>query len=136
MKRWLGLMLLGLALLLAACGSDVVTGVATASGDGTTPAELQRTDTFRPDDDLNLIIDLGAHNRDLPVYAVFEGPNGETYSTDPIDAEATVGQVLLGLDWEAQNGTMWPPGDWTVRVFVDDEQQASVHFRVLTPEGT
>lgn len=135
MHRWLGLILLGTALLLTACGSDVVTGVTTASGDGNTPAELQRTATFRPDDDLNLIIDLGAHNRDLPLYAVFEGPGGATYRTDPINAEPTVGQVLLGLDWEAQGGVLWPSGEWTARVYVDDEQRAIIHFRVLTPEG-
>jgi hypothetical protein len=113
-------------LLLAACGSEaMVRDAYTASGDGSRPDELAKTDVFRSDDDLNVVVTLNAHNRELPVYAIFVAPTGDNYATDDLAADSTVGQVLLGLDWEAQGSVLWPEGEWTVDVYVDADKENS-----------
>ncbi len=121
------------ALWLSACSSAPVSSAYTAAGDGTKPDELAKTTTFATDDDLNIVVKLGTHNRDLPVSAIFTGPTGEAYSTDTIDADETVGEVLLGLDWEAQGSVPWPAGKWTVEIYVDDTREKTLSFTVVTP---
>ena len=132
----LGIVLIVWVLVLSACGSEVVSNMYTASGDATNPDELTATRSFQPDDDLNVVLELGSHNRELPVYAVFEAPTGDSYDTQVIEADAATAKVLLGLDWEGQEGALWPAGAWTVRVFVDDEQQESVTFTVVDGGGS
>lgn len=133
MKRirvWLGLGL-GLVLLaLAACGSGPIREAYTAAGDATRPDDLTPTATFRPDDDLNVVVRLNSHSRRLPVQAVFRGPEGSQYATDTLEASATVNVVLLGLDWEAHGIAGWPTGTWQVDVLVDGETQTTLEFRV------
>ena len=120
------------ALLLSACSGDLVNSAYTAAGDGTRPDELAKTTTFASDDDLNVVVKLGTHNRELPVSAIFTAPSGETYGTDTLEADETVGEVLLGLDWEAQGSVPWPVGTWTVDIFVDDTREKSLSFTVAS----
>jgi hypothetical protein len=117
-------------LLLAGCAADPVDSVYTASGDGTKPADLTKTSVFKPDDDLNVVVTLNSHDHELAVYAVFTAPTGETYPTDELEADVTVGKVVLGLDWEAMGGQLWPEGEWSVAVYVDQEQKETTTFRV------
>jgi hypothetical protein len=129
-----------LASLLAACGLGKVYRAYTAAGDGTHPEELRKTTLFKADDDLNVVVTLGAHNNSAPVYAIFASPTGALYQTDPITAERTSGRVLLGLDWEAQGQGIWPAGDWRVEIYVDNRRQETLHFTVEatiipTPNG-
>jgi hypothetical protein len=129
-RIWLFVIAAAVSVLLAGCANAPVKSVYTASGDGTKPADLTKTDVFLPDDDLNVVITLNAHNHELVIYAVFTAPTGETYPTDDLEADMTVGEVVLGLDWEAMAGQMWPEGDWSVAVFVDEEQRETAGFRV------
>jgi hypothetical protein len=124
-----------LAVVLAACGSDPVHGAYVAAGDGTKPDDLVKTTTFKPDDDLNVVVTLGAHSRSLPVYAVFNAPSGASYSTDTLEAGRTVGQVLLGLDWESQGTGSWPSGVWTVDVYIDNVKEKTLEFTVSAPSS-
>lgn len=122
---------LALALLLTACGTDeLVKEAYTAAGDSTRPEDLTKSATLRADDDLNVVIVLNAHRRELAVSAVFTAPDGSTYPTDTLAAEAKVGEVLLGLDWEAQNSVPWPDGEWRVEVLIDDEVEHTLTFTV------
>ncbi|MBN1566199.1 MAG: hypothetical protein JXA10_20340 [Anaerolineae bacterium] len=127
------LVLVGLAsLFLAACGAPPVDSVYTAAGDGTKPADLTKTSVFKADDDLNIVVKLNAHNHELAIHAVFTAPSGETYITDDLEAGETVGEIVLGLDWEAQGGTLWAEGEWSVAVFVDEDEKETATFRVET----
>lgn len=122
---------IALALLLTACGTDeLVKEAYTAAGDSTRPEDLTKSATLRADDDLNVVIVLNAHRRELEVSAVFTAPDGSTYPTDLLAAEAKVGEVLLGLDWEAQNGVYWPDGEWRVEVLIDEEVEHTLTFNV------
>lgn len=126
---WLCMMLF--ALLLAACSSAPFDSAYTAAGDGTEPDDLARTSVFRPDDDLNIVVKLNSHNREIPVQAVFTAPTGTTYQTDPFDVSETAGEVVLGLDWEGNTGgEPWPVGEWSVAVFVDEKQEKMLTFQV------
>ena len=137
MKRKLALLplLMILAALLSGCSSALVRDVHTAAGDGTTPAELTRTTAFRGDDDLNVVVRLNARNRDVILSATFTGPGGEVYITDPLEAGATVTQVVLGLDWEAQGAVFWAEGEWQVEVYVDNAMEKIVRFTVQAGEA-
>lgn len=119
-----------LILVLSACSGDLVNSVYTAAGDGSSPNDLRKTDTFRADEDLNVVVTLNSHTRSLPVYAIFNAPDGAAYSTDALEADATVGKVLLGLDWEAQSSTSWPTGEWSVDIYIDNNREKSVPFTV------
>ncbi len=123
--RLLLVVLMVLAVILTACSSSdaAVKSVYTASGDGTTPADLVKTTSFHTDDDLNVVVTLNSHNRPLNIHAVFSSPAGDTFATDPLEADETVGKVVLGLDWESQGSVPWLAGDWSVQVFVDDNAQ-------------
>jgi len=139
MKRYLARLPLfvgaiALTALLTACSGALVREVYTAAGDGTTPDELVRTTTFRGDDDLNVVVRLDARNRDLIVAATFTGPEGEVYVTDPLEVGATVTEVVLGLDWEAQGAVFWTAGEWQVEVYVDNEMEKIVRFTVQAGE--
>ncbi|GAB4415549.1 MAG: hypothetical protein Kow00106_10990 [Anaerolineae bacterium] len=129
--------LIGVA--LTACSGELVRSAYTAAGDGSTPKDLVKTTTFRGDDDLNVVVRLGSHNRELAVSAVFTGPAGEVYTTDALEADESVVEVVLGLDWEAQGSIFWTPGEWRVDVYVDDQLEQSARFTVeqtaLAPEG-
>ena len=127
-------MALLMALLLAAWGSDPADAVYTAAGDASHPDELTRTSTFRPDDDLNLVVTLNAHNRTLPVHVTFTDPQGATVTTDTVEAGSAASTLVLGLDFEAQ-GTAWPVGDWQATVFVDGDAVETVRFVVQEGEG-
>lgn len=136
MKR-MAVLLVGavLVMVLAACGSESVHEAYVASGDGTTPDALVKTTTFLADDDLNVVVTLGAHSRALPVYAVFTAPSGVSYATDTLEADNTVGQVLLGLDWESQGAGSWPSGTWTMDVYIDNAKAETLEFTVSAPEA-
>lgn len=123
-----------LSLLLAACGSGPVAEVYTAAGDATHPDEVSRTATFRPHDDLNLVVLLNAHNRTLPVHATFTDPQGATITTDTVEAGSAASALVLGLDFEAQ-GAAWPSGEWQAAVFVDGDEVKTVRFTVQEGEG-
>lgn len=125
-------LLLAAALVLTACSGDSVYEAYTASGDGTTADKLNKTTAFRYDDDLNVVLTLGAHSRTLPIYAEFEAPTGQIFTTDMLEADRTVGKVVLGLDWEARN-TAWPDGKWAVDVFVNLERVHTLEFTVQPP---
>ena len=137
MKRKLALLplIVVLAALLTACSGAPVREVYTASGDGTLPADLTKTTTFRGDDDLNVVVRLNAHNRDLLVSATFSGPGGEVYVTDPLEAGVTVTEVVLGLDWEAQGAVFWAEGEWQVEIYVDNQIEKIVRFTVQAGEA-
>jgi len=94
-----------------------------------------KTTTFLADDDLNVVVTLGAHSRSLPVYAVFTAPSGVSYATDTLEADKTVGQVLLGLDWESQGTGSWPSGTWTVDVYIDNAKAKTLEFTVGAPSS-
>ena len=136
------LWLIGLVVMVAvaACGvAPPLRSAYTAAGDGTRPQDLARTDVFRPDDDLNVVVELNPHSRTLGVSAIFIAPTGEQYATDTLEAGDTVGEVVLGLDWEAQGTVTWPPGDWQVDIYIDDTLEKTLHFTVeetLLPEGS
>lgn len=118
-------------LALAACGTgETVAELYTASGDGTNPDELTGTTRFKPDDDLNVVIRLNPHSKSLALRAVFVGPDGMQIGTDTLEADPTVGEALLGLDWEAQGAGNWPAGDWQVQVFVNEELHSTLDFTV------
>ena len=123
-------LLLLLALFLSACGvAAPVRSVYTASGDGTKPDDLTRTTTFNADDDLNVVVTLNAHSRELAVHAVFTDPAGTVYETDVIEADETVANVVLGLDWEARLAEPWPTGEWAVEIFVGGDREKSTKFK-------
>ncbi len=126
------LWLIGLVVVaLAACGAaPPLRSAYTASGDGTRPQDLARTEIFRADDDLNVVVELNAHSRTLDVSAIFIAPTGEQYATDTLKADETVGEVVLGLDWEAQGTLTWPPGEWQVDIYIDDTLEKTLHFTV------
>ncbi|MCZ7541572.1 MAG: hypothetical protein M5U29_17000 [Anaerolineae bacterium] len=125
---------IALVALLTACSGALVRDVYAASGDGTTPDELVKTTTFRGDDDLNVVVKLHSHNRELIVSATFTGPGGEVYVTDALEAGETVTDVVLGLDWEAQGAVFWAEGEWQVEVYVDNEIEKIVRFTVQAAE--
>ncbi len=135
----LAVMALLLIVGLTACSDETVRSVYTAAGDGSTPKDLVKTTTFRGDDDLNVVVRLGSHNRELAVSAVFTGPAGEVYTTDVLEADKNTVEVVLGLDWEAQGAVFWAPGEWRVDIYVDEKLEQTARFTVeqtaLTPEG-
>ncbi|MBN1200337.1 MAG: hypothetical protein JXJ20_00645 [Anaerolineae bacterium] len=136
MKRLLPLLLaVVLALFLTACSSNPVKDAYTAAGDGTRPDDLNKTTAFVPDDDLNVVVTLNAHDRTLPIMAVFVGPDESTYSTDPLDADETVGVVLLGLDWEALGSREWSVGNWRVDIYVEGHKEHTLKFSITQPES-
>jgi hypothetical protein len=136
MKRLLPLILVVL-LALTACGSDLIKSVYTASGDSGDPDELSKTKTsvFRPNDDLNVVINLGAHRSSRDFHAVFNAPDGSVYATEAVTADETTSAVVLGLDWATRNGTMWPTGVWSVDLFVGDKKEKTVEFSVTDTAG-
>ncbi len=117
-------------LVLAGCSSDMYKSGYTASGEGVRPAELHKTTTFKTDDDLNVVVKLNSHKRTLPVRATFVGPDGTAYPTDALEAEETVGEVTLGLDWEAMGSLPWIAGDWKAEVYVEDKKVDTLKFTV------
>jgi hypothetical protein len=135
MKRMFPLLLaVVFSLLLTACTSEPVRDVYTASGDGSRPDDLDKTGIFEPTDDLNIVVTLNAHNRELPVKAIFIAPDGSTYATDALEADETVGQVVLGLDLQMSGVTAWAEGEWSVDVYVDDQREKTVKFAVEAPD--
>lgn len=130
-----------LVLLLAACGSDALVREAyTAAGDGVAPKDVSKTAVFQHNDDLNVVVRLNAHARSLDLEAIFTAPDGSVFSTDTLKADATVGQVLLGLDWESRAGVSWVPGEWQMQLLVDGEAVETLRFTVkaapVAPEPT
>lgn len=120
-----------LTLLLAACGTDeMVKHAYTAAGDGSTPDSVTKTTTFHPQDDLNIVVELNTHRRELELYAIFTAPDGGQMATNTLKADETVAEVLLGLDWETSGGVDWVLGEWSVDVYVDDERATTKTFEV------
>ena len=139
MKRILPLLLavgLVVPLLLTACNAKPVKAVYTASGDGTRPEDLDKTTVFKPDDDLNVVITLNSHNRELPVKAVFIAPDGSQFETDELRMDETAGVAVLGLDWEMRENALWTEGDWKVDVYVDNTREDTVKFTVKAADTT
>lgn len=126
---------IALVALLTACSGALVRNVYTAAGDGTTPDELVKTSTFRSDDDLNVVVQFHAHNRELIVSATFTAPGGEVYTTDALEVGETVTEAVLGLDWEAQGAVFWAEGEWQVEVYVDNSIEKIVRFTVQAGEA-
>jgi hypothetical protein len=146
MRRFVLLLVILLAVppLLTACSSKPLKAAYTASGDASRPEDLDKTSVFKPDDDLNVVITLNTHTRDLPVKAVFTAPDGTAYPTDELDMDQTAGVAVLGLDWEMREMVTgpegdrivppWPEGDWKVEIYVDGKREETLKFTVKTPE--
>lgn len=146
MKRLVMMIVVGL--VLAACGSGDgkwVDHAYTAVGDDTDPDKLVKTTVFQPSDDLNVVVVLGSHNRDLAAMAVFTDPTGRSIPTDVLELDKTVGPVTFGLDFEQSGEQNWTAGDWRVDVYVGEPQknvdfvptdnnfQTGIKFRVEAP---
>jgi hypothetical protein len=125
--------LLAAPLLLTACSAEPVRDVYTASGDAARADDLTKTRAFKADDDLNVVVTLNSHSRELAIKAVFTAPDGTPYPTDALEADETVGEVVLGLDWEIRGTEYWPPGEWKVEIYVDDERAETITFTVNAP---
>lgn len=126
---WLALVVMA----LAACSSGSLKEAYTASGDGSAPDDLKKTSSFAHDDDLNVVVTLNSHSRSLPVNAVFYGPDGSSYATEPVEADSTVGEVVLGLDWETKGSTSWASGEWKVEIVIDNKTADTLAFDVAAP---
>lgn len=134
MKRFF-LLLAMVPLLLTACSSKPLKDVYTATGDETRPEDLDKNTVFNSNDDLNVVITFNAHNRKLPVQAVFIAPDGTSYPTDELEMDKTAGVAVLGLDWEAQGITPWAEGDWKVEIYVDGKREKTLSFTVKTQDA-
>lgn len=122
-----------LVIVLAACSGSPVKEAYTAAGDSErVDVKLSKTSTFRGDDDLNVVLKLNAHRHTLRIKAVFTPPApGQPYVTDEINADKTVPEVILGLDWDYLGaGNYWPAGEWQVDVYVDDDRATTKRFTV------
>lgn len=121
------------AVTLTACGSDGIYDQAyTASGDGTNELELNKTEQFPRNEDLNVVVKLNSHDSDVEVVATFFDPEGQQVGDSlSVTADQNVGTVVLGLDWEGKGDEeFWEDGRWTVNIEVDGEEVDSLDFRV------
>jgi hypothetical protein len=127
------IVLILVAVALTACTSDGVYDQAyTASGDGTNELELNRTEQFPRNEDLNVVVKLNSHDSDVEVVATFFDPDGDQVG-DPLSvtADQNVGTVVLGLDWEGKGDEeFWEDGRWRVQIDVDGEEVDTLEFRV------
>lgn len=134
MKRMV--FLLVTLLVLVGCSSEMYHSAYTASGEGVRPDELNKTSTFKTDGDLNVVVKLNSHKRNLPIRATFIAPDGASYPTDVLEAEETVGEVTLGLDWAAMGSQPWLTGDWKVEIYVEDKKVDTLTFKVEAATAT
>lgn len=127
------IVLILVAVALTACAGDGIYDQAyTASGDGTNELELNKTEQFPRNEDLNVVVKLNSHDSDVEVVATFFDPDGDQVG-DPltVTADQNVGTVVLGLDWEGKGDEeFWEDGRWSVSIEVDGEEVDTLEFRV------
>jgi hypothetical protein len=99
-----------------------------AAGDSFEPDELTPTDTFEPDDDLNILFEVEGLTLPTTVTALFCGPDGNLVEFD--ERRVTDGgPYLLGLDWEAIS-EKWAAGEWFAELYVEGDLEAVLYFTV------
>ncbi len=127
-----GMVLLGMALLLAACSREVSLSTANIADARLTKDEAgtQSTTTFRPEDVFYLKVGLANAPDDTKVKAVWTAIDAQ--DADPNtrldDAELTSGSATLTFD--LQNDQPWPAGSYKVDVYLNDKLDRTLEFNV------
>ncbi len=108
--------------------SDRLIDVYTAAGDSYYADQLERTTTFRTDDDMNIVFRVQNISDTVDVAGVFCSPDN-TYYDGGTSSFSNGGPYLLGVDWESTN-TPWLTGDWYVEVYVNGQVELTLGFSV------
>lgn len=135
MKRmyWLRMLWLMLVIGLAACGGEEIS-FSTANIDEARLAKdeagTQTTTTFAPEDTFYLIVNLANAPEGTKVKATWTAVNAE--GADPNthldDVELTSGSGTLTFD--LANDGPWPAGDYKVELYLNDELDRTLDFKV------
>ncbi len=152
-KQFFRIICLTFVFLLAACrGGEVSLSSANISDARLTKDETgsRSTSTFAPDDTFYLLVDLENAPDDTTVKAEWTAVSVEGADPDTVldDVELTGGSGTLTFD--LQNDNPWPAGDYKVDLYLNDELDQTLTFKVSggvsgapatdspaeTPEGT
>ncbi|MFP4322334.1 MAG: hypothetical protein ACLFTK_07765 [Anaerolineales bacterium] len=125
----IGLLFVG---ALAACSGDVYERAYTASGDGNRERDLNQTEQFLGNDDLNVVIKLSRRGDPVIINTRFIDPNGDVLEEITAEADSDIGTVVMGVDYEARQDipNEWLSGRYRVEVRVDGELVDTLFFRV------
>ncbi len=127
------ILFIGLLLLLAACGGEEIS-FSTANIANARLAKdtggTQVTTTFTPDNTFYLLVDLANAPDGTKVKASWTAVNaaGADPNTHLDDVELTAGSSTLTFD--LANDGPWPAGDYKVELYLNDELDRTLDFKV------
>lgn len=132
-KQLFRIISLTLLFLLAACsGSEVSLSSANISDARLTKDEdgTRSTSTFSPTDTFYLLVDLANAPDDTTVKVEWTAVSAEGADSNTVldDVELTGGSGTLTFD--LQNDNPWPAGDYKVDLYLNDELEQTLTFKV------
>ncbi|MCA9934238.1 MAG: serine protease [Ardenticatenaceae bacterium] len=130
---WIRIVLLVLAMSLVACGGGEVSFSTANIADAHMAKDAdgaQATSTFAPDDTFYLLVDLANATDGTKVKAAWTAVSveGADPNTHLDDVELTSGSGTLTFD--LKNDGSWPAGDYKVDVYLNDELDRTLTFKV------
>lgn len=133
-KKLFRIVTLALLFLLAACGGDGEISVSTANISDARltkdEAGTRTTTTFAPADTFYLLVDLANAPDDTTVKAEWTAVSAEGADPNTVldNVELTNGSGTLTFD--LQNDNPWPAGDYKVDIYLNDELDQTLTFKV------
>ncbi|MEZ4591191.1 MAG: S1C family serine protease [Chloroflexota bacterium] len=137
LKPFIHLCWLAMALLLAACGGEVSFSTANIGA-----AQLARdeagsevTSTFGPNDTFYLLVDLNNAPDGTTVKAAWTAVSVPDVDPNTLLDEVTLTGGSGRLTFDLKNDNPWPAGEYEVAIFLNDELDRSLAFKVNNPLG-
>jgi hypothetical protein len=131
--------LLTLFLLSACAGGGAYSLAYPASGSSGNLLGVTQSESFRRNEDLNIVVKLNDHDGVTVQVDFYEPGNDEADHSLEAEVDGDTGSVLLGLDFEQyvqqfppEAEIEWPTGTWTAVIFIDGEEVDRVDFTVLS----
>ncbi|MCB8978884.1 MAG: serine protease [Ardenticatenaceae bacterium] len=131
------LSLLALALFLSACGGEASFSTANIAEAHLTKDEAgnETTSTFNPADTFYLIVDLNNAPDGTTVKAAWTAVSVPDVDPNTLLDEVTLTGGSGRLTFDLKNDNPWPAGEYEVAIFLNDELDRSLDFKVNNPLG-
>ena len=126
----LGLLTAVIIVATSACGFSFTTANIAEARMAKDPEGNQPTETFTPQDTFYVVVDLDNAPEDTVIRSEWTAVDveGAEPNTSIDSAELTTGSGQL--HFKLENNSPWPPGEYQVELFIDDESRETLDFQV------
>lgn len=130
-KRWLIAILGCLLVVITACtADDSFEDAYTARGEAERPSDLEKSGTFSPTENLQVVVKFKDHSEDVRVKIEWIDPAGEVVGTLERTAPSDTEYMNVSFDLARAGRAYWEPGEWKAEISIENKSVKTLEFTV------